>query len=127
MRADDGGVWKHQGLRKNWVIADEKMKVLTGRIKICQGCRIPFHSAGNIQAPYDLVVCRKECRPYRSPDGQTNTPSVPSNSRYHVNLLCIRAAEPTFRPEQLVVPDDVHEYFSEVHKQYIFSVFGHYL
>lgn len=36
------------------------LKVLTGGIKIFQEYRNPFHSAGNIQAPNDLVVCRKE-------------------------------------------------------------------
>ena len=102
------------------------LKILTQQIRICQGCRIPFHS-GNDQPPYNLVVCRKECRPYKAPDGQIKTPSTPSNSHYHVNLHCIRAAEPTFMPGGLVVPDEVRSCLSDSHRHFIYSMLGIYI
>ena len=58
------------------------LKILTSRIRVCQSWRIPF--SDNMEPPYDLVISRKECRPYRSQGGQSKTPSVPSNSHYHV-------------------------------------------
>lgn len=101
------------------------LKKLTARIQICQGCRIPFRRERlSVQEPYDLVVARLECRPYRAAGGETMTPSQPSNSHYHVSLQCIRSAEPTFSPVTLVIPDDVHSSLSEAHKQFINSALG---
>ena len=62
------------------------LKVLSSRIQICQACRIPFHSSIT-EAPYDLVVARKECRPYKGQGGESKTPSTPSNSHNHVHCL----------------------------------------
>ena len=99
------------------------LKILTGRIQICQSCRIPFHST-NTEPPFDLVIARKECRPYRAQGGESKTPSVPSNSHYHVSMQCIRAAEPMFMPQQLVIPDDVREQLTDVHRGFLFASFG---
>ena len=99
------------------------LKVLTDRIQIFQSCCIPFHSTST-EPPFDLVVARKECQPYRAQGGETKTPSVPSNSHYHVNMQCIRAAEPMFMPQQLVVPDDAHEHLTNVKKGFLFASLG---
>ena len=99
------------------------LKLLTSRIQICQGCRISFHP-DNDQPPHDLVVCRKECRPYRTQNGQMKTPSTPSNSHYHLNLQCIRAAAPSFMPSELVIPEDVLANLTDVHKGYVFGMLG---
>ena len=99
------------------------LKVLSARIQICQSCRIPFHSTST-EEPFDLVVARKECRPYKTQGGETKTPSVPSNSHYHVSMQCIRAAEPMFMPQQMVVPEDVYEHLTDVHKGFLFASFG---
>ena len=99
------------------------LKLLTERIRICQGCRIPFHPHSDIP-PYNLVVFRKECRPYKGQDGVVKTPSVPSNAHYHVTMPCIRAAEPSFVPGQLVIPPNVHVKLSPAHKEYIFFSLG---
>ena len=48
------------------------LKVLTGRIQICQSCRISFHSTST-KPPFDLVVARKECQPYRVQGGETDS------------------------------------------------------
>ena len=93
------------------------LKFLNLRIKICQGCRNLFHPLHDTP-PYNLVVFRKECRPYRQV-GIVKTPSVLSNAHYHITLSCIRAAEPSFLPSQLVIPPDVAVNLSNEHKQYI--------
>ena len=74
------------------------LKVLTGRIQIYQSCHIPFHSTST-EPTFDLVVARKECRPYKAQGGKTKTPLVPTYSHYHVSIQCIRAAEPMFMPQ----------------------------
>ena len=94
------------------------LKVKTARIRICQGCRIPFQS--DCQAPLDIVVSRLECRPYKH-DGVTKTPTAPSNSHYHVNMQCILSADPTFVSHKLVIPEAVRVYLDHSHSQAIFT------
>ena len=88
------------------------LKFLTARIQICQGCRIPVRS-GNLSV--------------QPPGGETRTPSEPSNSHYHFDLHCIRAAEPTFSPGELVIPDDVCSSLSDTHRHFIYSRLGIYI
>ena len=52
------------------------------------------------------------------------TPSTPSNSHYHINLICVSAAEPHFCPKQLIVPDDVREQLSVGHISFLFTMLG---
>jgi len=99
------------------------LKMLTGRIQVCQSCRIPFRSSST-EPPYDLVIARKECRPYRGQGGESKTPSTPSNSHYHVSLNCICAAEPSFCARELVIPDEVLECLSDTHKGFLFATLG---
>ena len=99
------------------------IKILTTRIQICQSCRIPFHSTST-EPPYDLVVARKECRPYREQGGESKTPSTPSNSHYHISIHCIRTAEPRFLPHELMIPDEVREHLTDVRKGFIFASLG---
>ena len=56
--------------------------------------------------------------------GETRTPSVPSNAHYHVSMQCIRAAEPMFMPQEMVVPEDVYEHLTDVHKGFLFASLG---
>ena len=94
------------------------LKVLSAGIQICQSCHILFHSSStDHEAPFDLVMARKECRPFKAQGAST----VPSNSHYHVSMQCIRAAEPMFMPQQLVVPEDVNKHLTEVHKGFLFA------
>ena len=99
------------------------LKILTTHIQICQSCRIPFHSTST-EPPYDLVVAWKECRPYRGQGGESKTPSTPSISHYHISIHCIRTAEPRFLPHELVIPDEVREHLTDVHKGFIFTSLG---
>ena len=77
-----------------------------------------------MEPPYDSVISRKECRPYRSQGGQSKTPSVPSNSHYHVSLHCIRAAEPSFLPSELIIPEDVLEHLTDIHRGFLYASLG---
>jgi len=94
----------------------------TLKLLTCQGCRITFHSE-NIDPPYAIVVCQKECHPYRTSNGQMKT-SIPSNSHYHVNLNCIRATAPWFLPSELVVPEDVLTCLTDIHKGFVYGMLG---
>ena len=99
------------------------LKFLTNRIQICQACRIPFHSSST-EPPYDLVIARKECRPYKGPGGESKTPSTPSNSHYHVSMHCIRAADLNFSAHELEIPDEVLECLSDLHKGFLYGSLG---
>ena len=99
------------------------LKILTSRIQICQSCRIRFHPE-NDHPPYNLVICRKECRQYRGNDGHMRTPSSPSNSHYHVNWSCICAADSMFTADKLLVPTEVHNLLLPEHKQFLFTMLG---
>ena len=76
------------------------LKVLSSPIQMCQACRLPIHLS-NTEPPYDLVIARKECRPYKGPGGKSKTPSTPSNSHYHISMHCIQAVDPIFQSMNL--------------------------
>ena len=95
------------------------LKVLNNRIQICQACRIPFHSSST-EPPYDLVITRKECRPYHGQGSKSITPSMPSNSHYHVSMHCLRAADP-FSSHELVIPNEVCKYLSDTHRGFLYA------
>jgi len=61
-----------------------------------------------------MVVARKECRPYRGQGDETEIPSTPSNSHYHVSMNCILAAEPTFMSHELVIPEEEREHLEDI-------------
>lgn len=102
------------------------LKLLNPRIKICQSCRIPFGSADQ-QAPYNVIISRRECRPYRGKDGNTKTPTSPSNSHYHANMNCLLATDPTFLPQNVCIPPDVLHSLSDAHKQHLQTSLGLYV
>ena len=43
---------------------------------------------------------------------------------YHISIHCIRTAEPRFLPHELVIPDEVREHLTDVHKGFIFASLG---
>ena len=77
-----------------------------------------------MQAPHDLIIARLERRPYRNPLGELTTPFNPSNSHYHLELGCVRAADNTFVPSSLVVPGSVMFQMTQVHKERIMAKLG---
>lgn len=100
------------------------LKMVTDRIRICQGFKKTFHPDSD-NSPYNVVICQKECRPLKAQDGQTKTPSTPSNLHYHVSLHCIRDADPIFMPEELLIPDDICSCLTDTSTS-LFSMLGLY-
>ena len=76
------------------------LKLITGNIRMCQGCRGSLRCADSTipDPPYNLCIARAEQRPYRDPSGNLVTPTAYKPSHYHVALTYIRAVEPSFLP-----------------------------
>ena len=77
---------------------------ISGNIAKCAGCgnryvKPPTH-------PYDMCIQHREWRSF-VPQGSTSQRKF-SPAYYHVNLLCIRANWPLFKPEHLVVSEEVN-------------------
>ena len=80
----------------------------------------PEHPPKN---PEKKVERRKERRTYKDPQtGQLCTPTRESDAHYHLRVACIQAAEPSFVPCSLVIPDGLP--LTECHKNYITKEFG---
>ena len=102
-----------------------RLKQMNFRIKVCQGCRGPLQSSlGTVtDAPFDFCVARKERRTYKDPQmGQLCMPPWESNAHYHLRVAFIQAAELSFVPCSLVIPDGLP--LTECHKNYITKEFG---
>ena len=102
-----------------------RLKKMNFRIKVCQGCRRSLQSSSGTvaDAPFDFCVARKERRTYKDPQtGQLCTPTRESDAHYHLQVACIQAAEPSFVPYSLVIPDGL--LLTECHKDYITKEFG---
>jgi len=100
------------------------LKLKTKQVRICQSCR------KNYDGPNDtlgLVVARAERRLVSNLVTGLQFLGKESNSHYHFDLHCIRAAEPTFSPGELVIPDDVRSSLSDTHRHFIYSRLGIYI
>ena len=85
-----------------------RLKQMNFWIKVCQGCRGPHQSSlGTVtEASIDFCVASKERRTYKDPQtGQLCTLTRESDAHYHLRVSCIQAAEPSFVPSSLVIPD----------------------
>ena len=87
------------------------LKFIRGNIRTCQGCRGSLRASDSSipDAPNDLCIAHAEKRPYRDYPGVLVTPSTYKPSRYHAQLACIRAVEPSFMPHCLSIPPDIFE------------------
>ena len=102
-----------------------RLKQMNFRIKVCQGCRGALQSSlGTVtDAPFDFCVARKERRTYKDPQtGQLCTPARELDAHYHFRVACIQAAEPSFVPCSLVIPDGLP--LTECHENYVTKEFG---
>ena len=101
------------------------MRFIEGNICMCQGCKSFLKCAnGSLPAPpFDLCCARVEKRSFRDSNGILRTPNKEQPSHYHINLLCIRAASPSFVPSSIFIPPDVMPKLSAVHKEYFRLVF----
>ena len=70
-------------------------------------------------------MSRLERRPFRNPtDGTERTPFRPSNAHYHLNVDCIKAADPSFISTSLVIPDSVRLELGPAHWDKLFVELG---
>ena len=98
-------------------------KFITGNIRICQGCRLSLRASdGSIPPPpYNLAVARAECQ---DKGGNMITPTRESVYHYHCVPQCIHSVEPAYNLSAIIIPVDLNQKLSEVHKQHITSHFG---
>ena len=89
-----------------------------------QGCKMLFRSGSSLQPPQDLIVSRLECRPFVAPDGSVKVSSTAKNSHYHLRFECLTKADSSFSPQCLVIPDNVKEKLSDLHKQHLLNTFN---
>ena len=97
-----------------------RLKQMNFPIKVSQGCRGPLQSSSGTvtDTPFDFCVARKKRRTYKDPQtGQLCTKTRESDAHYHLRVSCIQAAEPSFVPRSLVIPDGLP--LTECHKNYI--------
>lgn len=74
------------------------VRFIEGNIHMCQGCKSSLKCAnGSLPAPpFDLCCAGAEKCSFRDSNGILRTPNKKQPSHYHINLLCIRAALPSF-------------------------------
>lgn len=48
-------------------------------------------------------------------------PKNPSNAHYHLRMDCLLAADPTFDPYSLVLPDEIKDKLAPKHKEFLFA------
>ena len=101
------------------------LKFLSNRIQKCQGCQLQFCQHGvSVVAPHDLIVSRLERRPYKNALGELITPLAPSNAHYHLELECVMAADNTFTPSALSVPQSVLCQLQACNNEKLLAKFG---
>ena len=100
------------------------LKFLSNRIQKCQGCQLKFRQHGvSVVAPHDLIVSHLEQRPYKNALGELITPLAPSNAHYHLELGCVMAADNTFTPSALSVPQSVLCQLQACHREKLLAKF----
>jgi len=94
------------------------MRFIEGNIRMCQGCKGSLKCAnGSLLAPpFDLCCARAEKHSFRDSNEILITPNKEQPSHYHINLLCIQAASPSFVPSNIFIPPDVIPKLSTIHK-----------
>ena len=80
------------------------------RAFMCYGCDHPLRPKPTglpsdvvPPAPFDVVLCRKELRMYKTREGALTFSVQPQNVYYHLKKSCVLAKNPTFSMEQLSV------------------------
>ena len=102
------------------------LKFITGNIRICQGCKQSLRTMeGNIPTPpYNLTVARKERRTFRDASGTLVTPQREAAAHYHCHVVCRKAVDPAFVPQNLRIPVDILSQLLPIHREYLSGTFG---
>lgn len=77
---------------------------------MCYGCDHPLRPKPTCRpsdvvppVPFDVVLCHKELRMYKTKEGALTFSAQPQNVYYHLKKSCVIAKNPTFSMEQLSV------------------------
>ena len=104
------------------------IKFRTERIRRCAGCKRDFPTFLNgcvPNAPYDIVVSRKEFDYFVNPHTQQMQLTWDAaDKHYHVNASCVRARNPAFLNSKLEITAEVRPHLPQVHMHYISTYFG---
>ena len=96
-----------------------QVKFLTAAIKICAGCRKGYARAedgkASLPRPFDLCSVHREQHLYYNVENCKQQLSSLSNVHYHANVSCPKARFSDFNPQQVEVPDDVHQKLNPSH------------
>ena len=70
------------------------------------------------------LVARAEHRPFKDKGSNMITPTEESVYHYHCLPQCIHSVEPAYNLSAIIIPVDLNQKLSEVHKQHITFHFG---
>ncbi len=96
------------------------LKFKTNQIKVCQSCR------KNYDGPNDtlgLLLARAERRMVSNLATGTQFLAKETNSHYHLHMMCLRAADPSFQGGEMVIPDVIKGQLSSYQKLYLRTCF----
>ena len=96
------------------------MKLKTNQIKVCQSCRQNYDGSNDTMG---LVVAHAERRLVSNLSTGTQFLGRESNSHYHLHLLCLKKADPSFIGKNLVVPEELKPLLTAVQKMYLAACF----
>ena len=101
------------------------MSSLSVATSVCQGCKGSLRLADYSVPlpPFDLTISRAERRQFRDNKGNLVTPLSEQAAHYHLSINCIKAVEPAFIPQSLLVPHDVHPKLNAIHLHVLRTVF----
>ena len=93
------------------------VKFISGNIRVCQGCKGSLRLADYSVPlpPFDLAISRAERRQFRDNKGNLVTPRSEQAAHYRLSINCVKAVEPAFITQSLLVPHDVRPKLSAVH------------
>ena len=96
------------------------LKLKTNQIKVCQSCRQNYDGSNDTMG---LVVAHAERCQVSNLSTGTQFLGRESNSHYHLHLLCLKKADPSFIGKNLVVPEELKPLLTAVQKMYLAACF----
>jgi len=96
------------------------LKMKTKQIRICQSCRKDFDGPNDTMG---LVVARAERKLLSNLATGVQFLGKESNSHYHLHLMCLKAADPSFKGGDLVISDEVKVQLTNLQRLYLVTCF----
>ena len=94
------------------------LKVKTNQIRVCQSCRKDYSGLNDTMG---LLVARAERRLVSNLITGIQFLGRESNSHYHLHMMCLKLAKPSFTGEELVIPDEVKSKLTAFQKVYLIT------